>query len=122
MRRLDEPLALAHVSWRSPGDGGRVAGPPPGPFFAATAVFVRGDDEQVVPDWPAGGEHFSVMLDYIDEVEDGEVDVKVDFIARHLVADLVHPDARFLVMEGRRPVAEACITKVFDERMPAAGQ
>jgi hypothetical protein len=62
------------------------------------------------------------MLDYIGEVEGGEVDVKVDFIAPELVAEYVHPGARFLVMEGRRPVAEARITKVFDERMRAAGQ
>jgi hypothetical protein len=68
-RRIAEPLALAHVRWQSLSEGGRQSGPPPGPFFAATAVFVHGDDEQVIPDWPAGGEHFSVMLDYIGNVE-----------------------------------------------------
>lgn len=119
-RRLDDPMALAHVRWRSRFEGGRRRGPPPGPFFAATAVFVHGEDEQVIPDWPAAGEHFSVMLDYVGDFVGNEVDAKVDFIARDLVRDELRPGARFLVMEGRRPVAEAQVTDVFVGRASSA--
>ena len=114
-RRMAEPLSLAHLRWRSLFEGGRQSGAPRGPFFAATAVFVHGDDEQVIPDWPASGEHFSVMLEYIGNVETNEVDAKVDFIAGDLVSDELRPDARFIVMEGRHQVADAWITKVFTE-------
>jgi len=117
VRSLDEPVAIAKVTWRSAEDGGRRSGPPPGPFFAATAVFVHGGDAEVVPDWPAEGEHFSVMLDYVGDLVNQEVEAKVDFIARDLVADHVRKGARFLVMEGRRAVAEAVITETFDKRL-----
>lgn len=119
-RKLEHPVAMARVRWRSAEEGGRRTGPPPGPFFAATAVFVHGDDDQVIPDWPAGGEHFSMMLDYVGDVADGEAEAKVDFIARELVAGHLRPGARFLVMEGRRPVAEAVISEVFTERLAAS--
>ena len=39
----------------------------------------------------------------------------VDFFARDLVADYVHPGMSFLVMEGRRQVAEAEIISVHAE-------
>lgn len=120
-RRIDDPVALAHVWWRTPEDGGRRTGPPPGPFFAATAVFVHGEDEQVIPDWPAAGEHFSVMLEYVGDVVGNEVNAKIDFIARDLVGDGLRPNARFLVMEGSRPVAEARVTEVFADRAPTTG-
>lgn len=119
-RHIVDPVALAHIRWRSPAEGGR-SGPPLGPFFAATAVFVHGDDEQVIPDWPAGGEHFSVMLDYIGNIENNEVDAKIDFIARELVADEIRPAAQFIVMEGHRPVADAQIIEVFAKRGSAGG-
>lgn len=82
-----------------------------------TAVFVHGDDEQVIPDWPAAaGEHFSVMLEYVGDLVGNEVDAKVDF-----VGDELRPSARFLVMEGGRPVAEAQVTEVFIGRATPAG-
>ena len=57
------------------------------------------------------------MLDYVDDLVDGQGDAKVAFVARHLVADDVREGTRLLVMEGRRPVADVVITEVFGERL-----
>jgi hypothetical protein len=108
---------MARIRWRSADEGGRRTWPPKGSTFAATAVFVHGGDQQVIPDWPGGGEHFSVLLDNVGDPVAGEVQAKVDFIARTLVAEHLRPGARFVVMEGRQPVAEAVITEVFTDRL-----
>lgn len=114
MRAITDPVANARIRWRSADDGGRQSGPPPGPRYAATAVFVLGDDAQLIPNWPAGGEHFSVLLEYIGSGDHGsEVVAKIDFLARDLAADHVRQGAQFVIMEGRRPVADALITEVF---------
>jgi hypothetical protein len=112
-RRIDEPAAHARVRWLTESEGGRAA-PPPGPTYASTAVFIRGDDAEVVPDWPAGGEHFSVLLDFDGPVRDGVVDAKVEFMNRALVEDDLVVGSTFWVMEGRRAVAEARVLEVFD--------
>ena len=117
MRAVRDPIAIARVRWRSPDGGGRTK-PPPGPSFAATAVFKHGGDEEVVPEWPAGGEHFSVLLEY-PSGSNAEVTARVDFLARNLVADEVREGAQFIIMEGPRPVADAEIVKAFPDRLKA---
>lgn len=82
--------------------------------MAATAVFVLGDDAEVVPDWPAGGEHFSVMLEFIDAPsEPGSINAKVDFLARDEVAELLHEGAQFMLMAGPTPIAEVRVTEAL---------
>lgn len=106
-------MAEARVRWFSEAEGGRRE-PPPGPTYAATAVFVLGGDAELIPDWPAGGEHFSVLLDFDEMSPEGECLAKVEFMSWSLVADRLAPASVFLVMEGPRPVAEAVVTDVFD--------
>jgi hypothetical protein len=106
MRRLSDPMAIAQIDWLTAAGGGRAA-PPPGPVYAATAVFTiepRPDDDQ-----PEKSEHFSIMLDF----EPDSVEAKVDFFAKDLVRDYVHSGSRFTVMEGDRAVAEGVITEVL---------
>lgn len=107
-------MALARVRWFPVPEGGRPA-PPHGPTYAATAVFVLGGDAELIPDWPAEGEHFSVMLDFDEASPAGEGSAKVEFMARSLVVDRLAVGATFLVMEGRKAVAEARVTDVFDD-------
>lgn len=107
-------MALARVRWFPESASGRPA-PPPGPTYASTAVFVLGGGSELVPDWPAGGEHFSVMIDVDDLGVADEGLAKVEFMARSLVADRLSVGSTFLIMEGRRVVAEARVTEVFDD-------
>lgn len=111
-------MALARVRWFPESEGGRPA-PPPGPTYAATAVFVLGSDAELVPDWPASGEHFSVMVDFDDLSPAGLDPVKIDFMARSLVGHRLVVGSTFLVMEGRKAVAEAYVTEVFDDEIGA---
>lgn len=113
-------MALASIRWFSEAEGGRKA-PPPGPTYAATAVFVLGGDAEVQPGWPAAGEHFSVMLDSDDLGATCGKSVRVEFLARALVADQLRVGSEFLVMEGSAVVAEACVTEVYDDPTSVAG-
>jgi hypothetical protein len=82
--------------------------------MAATAVFVLGDDAEVVPNWPAAGEHYSVMLEFIDLPSQlGSMNAKVDFLARDEVADLLHEGALLLLMAGPTPIAEIRVTEAL---------
>jgi hypothetical protein len=113
MRRVDKPMARAHVRWLTEAEGGRAA-PPPGPTYASTAVFARGDGDEVRTDSPAGGLHVSVLLDCGDgSVDERVVDANVEFMRRELVEDDLVEGAVFWVMEGRRAVAEARVIEVF---------
>ncbi len=107
-------MALAKVRWLPERESGRPA-PPPGPTYASTAVFVLGSDAELIPDWRAGGEHFSVLIDFDNLSTAAEGPVKVEFMARSLVADRLAVGSTFLVMEGRKAVAEARVTEVFDD-------
>lgn len=117
MRRIDKPMALASVRWLSESEGGRHS-KPPGPSYASTAVFVLGGDTELIPGWPAEGEHFSVLLDFGEEGAASNDETKVEFMSWSLVADYLHPGATFLVMEGPRAVAEAHVTATFDDQQP----
>jgi hypothetical protein len=107
-------MAIATVRWFSEEEGGRHQ-PPPGPTYAATAVFVFGGDAGLIPDWPAKGEHFSVLLDFDETNLEGESLAKVEFMSWSLVADYLRPGSTFLILEGPKPVAEARVGETFDE-------
>lgn len=112
MKRITDPLALVRVRWLSPNEGGR-RDIPPGPLFAATAVFRLGKDEEVIGDWPAEGEHFSVLLEF-GELHDSrrELDAIVEFMHNEAVYDLVRVRTQFLLMEGARPIADVSVLQV----------
>jgi hypothetical protein len=101
-------MAIARIRWLG---GGQQ--PDPGSTMGATAVFVLGDDAEVIPGWPATGQHVSVLLGFLDTEEDArDVEAKVEFLDRDAVADNLREGATFLVMAGPKPIAEAQITAI----------
>jgi hypothetical protein len=112
-------MAIARVRWFTEAAGGRHE-PPQGPTYAATAVFVLGGDAELVPGWPAGGEHFSVLLDFDETSPEGESLAKIEFMSWSLVADRLLPGSAFLIMEGPKPVAEARVNETFDTGVEAS--
>lgn len=107
MRDVADPVAIVSIRWR--GQNHRAA---VGSTMAATAVFVRGHDDQIIPSWPAEGEHFSVLFAFVGSADDSQT-AKVDFLDRALVADYLRKGAIFLVMAGPKPIAEARITRLL---------
>jgi hypothetical protein len=114
IKQITEPMARADVSWVSPDAGGRRSGPPTADVYAATAIFVMGDDAEVQPGWPSGAQHLSILLQRISELTGESGRYKVDFLARELAWPLIHADAELLIMEGPKIVANAKITYVAD--------
>jgi len=103
--KVTDPMAIARIRWL---DGDRH--PPPGATIGATAVFSLGDDAQVIPGWPASGEHFSVLLEFLDTPANaGDINAKVDFLDRDAVIDKIREGTTFIVMAGPKPIAEANI-------------
>jgi hypothetical protein len=109
IRRIEEPMARAAMSWLTAEEGGRKIGPPTAPVYAATCVFPLGDDARLHPGWPAAGDALSILLEAIETSEDGLGVYKVDFLARDLARPFLHPGAEVLVMEGPRVVARGRI-------------
>jgi hypothetical protein len=93
IERISEPMAHADVTWVSPEAGGRRSGPPTASVYAATAIFVMGDDAEVQPGWPSGAQHLSILLQRANEVSAGPDRYKLDFLARELARPLIHPGA-----------------------------
>jgi hypothetical protein len=109
MRTVTDPVAMARVRWLVPNRH-----PAPGSTIGATAVFVLSDDAEVMPDWPATGEHFSILLTFTDSLSGtDEAEAKIDFLNREAVADYLRPNTSFLVMAGPQPIAEGRITNVL---------
>ena len=109
MRAVTDPMAMARLCWLD-----KDRHPAPGSTMGATAVFVLGNDAEVMPGWPATGQHFSIVLTLTELVGDGdEAEAKIDFLNRESVTDYVRPNASFLVMAGPRPIAEGRITAVL---------
>lgn len=107
---------LLAVRWLPPEQRGRRSGPPPGPGYAATAVFVLGGDADVTPGWPAAGEHFSVVLELLGPPsESGQA--KARFVAPDLANAYLSEGAEMLIMEGPRPVARALVLSVDDDQL-----
>lgn len=102
---------VIRIRWWSAGEGGRVSGPPPGPSYSATAVFILGSDVDVLPGWPGTGEHFSVVMEFLP-AEDLAGLARARFLAADLAGAYLAEGAEFLVMEGPRAVAEAVVIAI----------
>jgi hypothetical protein len=112
IKHIAEPAAFAVVTWLAPEQGGRSSGPPTAQVYAATCIFPLGDDREVYSEWPKGAEQFSILLEEIDRLPDGNRVCKVGFLAPDLVQPFVKPGADVLVMEGPKIVASAVIREV----------
>jgi hypothetical protein len=111
MRDVTDPVAMVRIHWL-----GANREPEMGSTMGATAVFVLGDDASVVPDWPAAGEHHSILLTFTEvDLAVGVIEAKIDFLDRRSVAELLHEGAILLLMAGPTPIAEAEITAVMRE-------
>lgn len=114
IRPIDEPMAVADVTWLAPEEGGRKSGPPTAKVYAATCVFPLGEDAAVVPGWPAAGDALSILLEHIGTEPTGVLVYKVDFLARDLARRFLVNGAPLLIMEGPAVVARATIREVTD--------
>jgi hypothetical protein len=116
IEKIEDPVAYAIVVWVSPDMGGRRSGPPSGPVYAATSVFVQDGDSQVHPEWPFGVDQMSILIEQSSVLPGGAWRCKIDFLARDLAEPLIHPGAVMLIMEGPKVVATAVITSVTDRQ------
>ncbi len=112
IEKIENPVAEAVVSWRSAQEGGRRSGPPTAPVYAATAVFVQGEDRELQPGWPASADQLSILLEETAVREDGSRVCKLDFLVRDLALPHLVPGGEILVMEGPRVVASALVSAV----------
>ena len=110
---IEDPLALAAVTWLSAEEGGRRSGPPTAPVYSATAVFRLGNDEEVVPGWPVTADQVSVLLQRISQSPATKEVVKVGFLYPELARPSLHERAEFLVLEGPKVVAHAVVTQLL---------
>jgi hypothetical protein len=109
MREVSNPVAIARIRWLDP-----ARHPAPGSTMGATAVFVLGNDAEVIPRWPAAGKHFSILLTFTDAlIGTEETEAKVDFLDREAVANYLREGATLLIMAGPQPIAEAQITRLL---------
>lgn len=111
---IAKPIAYGVVFWVTPEMGGRSSGPPHGPVYGATSVFVHGKDAEVQPEWPVGADQLSILLQATDVLPGGARLCKIDFLARDLARPFIHQGAVLLIMEGPKVVATAVITAVSD--------
>jgi hypothetical protein len=116
--QISAPVAHVAVTWVPPESGGRRSGPPTARVYAATCVFVMGGDREVLPGWPAGAQHLSILLEEEDVLPGGARLCKVDFLARDLARPYIYPGQPLLIMEGPRVVASAVIRDVTEELGP----
>jgi hypothetical protein len=110
---IEEPLALATVTWASVEEGGRRSGPPTAPVYAATAVFVLGNDADVEPGWPAAVNQISVLLQRVSQPAMTKETAKVGFLFPELARPSLRNGAEFVVLEGPKVVARAVVTQVL---------
>lgn len=116
IEKIENPIAYAIAAWVSPDMGGRRSGPPSGPVYAATSVFVQNEDSQVHPEWPLGVDQMSILIEQSGVLPGGAWQCKIDFLARDLAEPFIHPGAAMLIMEGPKVVATAVITSVTDRQ------
>src|SRR4051812_129465 len=106
MVELQEPLATALVRWIPATDGGRESGPPTVTVYAATAVFVLGEDSEVTPGWPASADQLSILIRRVATQDDGTDLAEIGFLAPDLARPYLHPGCELLVLEGPSVVAQ----------------
>lgn len=100
------------LRWRTVAEGGRASGPPPGPTYRPTVVFVLGEDAEVVPGWPATGEHFSVSIRFSASPSRGQGPAHLRFLNTEAASELASMGGKFFVMEGPRVVAYGVILEL----------
>jgi hypothetical protein len=115
MEKIEKPVAEALVRWRTTEEGGRRSGPPTAPVYMATAVFIRSNDTEVQPGWPASADQLSILLEETEQLHDGRRRCLVGFLVPDLARPHQHPGAELLVMEGSRTVASASLDAVFGQ-------
>jgi hypothetical protein len=118
---IEEPLALATVTWVSAEDGGRRSGPPAASVYSATAVFRLGNDEEVQPGWPATVSQISVLLQRVSQPPTTEEVVRVGFLFPELARPFLHDGAEFVVLEGPKVVAHAVVTELLPDAAVGTG-
>jgi|SRR5215470_11997073 len=111
---IREPLALASVRWVPPTQGGRSSGSPTARVYAATAVFRLGNDEELVPGWPATADHISILLQKVGTLPTGEDLSRVGFLAPDLARPYVKTGAELVILEGPKVVANAIVREIFE--------
>jgi hypothetical protein len=132
---IEQPLAIATVSWVPAGEGGRRSGPPTARVYAATAVFVQGGEAEVQPGWPASADQLSVLLQRAGgdspggdspggdspggdspggDSPGGDSPYKVGFLVPDLARPFIYPGAEFLVLEGPKVVGRAVVGQTFE--------
>lgn len=113
MDRIEAPVGYGSVVWRTREEGGRSSGPPTALVYAATAVFVMGEDEDVQPGWPASADALSIVLERVDQ--GGLIGrYKVDFLVRELALPYLSVGSDILIMEGPRVVGSLRIDELCD--------
>ncbi|KHF45564.1 hypothetical protein MINT15_07810 [Saccharomonospora viridis] len=116
LENIENPLALATVTWLPPEQGGRRSGPPSAPVYASTTTFRTGDAVESEPGWPATDPRtVSVLLQRIDPTPQTTELVKVGFLAPELARPYLHEGAELVILEGPKQVAHAVITEVLTE-------
>ncbi len=115
MKTIERPDAEAVVLWRSAADGGRRSGPPTAPVYMATAVFVRGDDREVHPGWPASADQLSILLQKTEALDEHRWRCLVGFLAPELARPHLRPGAQLLVLEGPRVVGSVRVDTMTED-------
>jgi hypothetical protein len=93
MRTIDDPVAMATISWLPASEGGRASGPPTAPVYVSTCRFVLAAGSY--------SETMSVLLE-IAEAAPSNLYVyvcKVDFLAHDLAAPYLSIGAIIQVLE-----------------------
>ena len=109
MREMRDAAARGSFRWLTPEEGGRPYGPPCG-VYAVTALFVLGADA-AGEEWLS--DHWSILVDAPPEPAWEIEHVKLDFVARELVAEFLRPGMPVYVCEGSRRVAVGEITESY---------
>jgi hypothetical protein len=92
------------IVWFSSEMGGRDSGPPPGPEYRTTGLFLQPKSPAAGP--PESSIYASIIMTFVVHTPEETV-AEFWFIAPDLLADYVYEGSTFLVMEGRRPVGYA---------------
>lgn len=112
---ITDLVGQAVVRWRSAGEGGRHSGPPTATVYAATSVFITGDESERSPDWPRYADPtLSILVQRIATQEDGSWICKIDFQFRELAVPYLTIGREFFIMEGPKVAAHARLTSLRD--------
>lgn len=116
MDTIPDPVGEAMLHWRTEDEGGRRVGPPVGLVYRPTTVFVLGVEEESQSDWPWSADlMLSVLVERVAEFEDGSWLCKIGFLFPDLAVPYLIRGQEFLILEGRRIVATAKFTQIYDK-------